>query len=161
MSMECHVPTRTAYRNLLHDLLRWEVTVEPGPPQQLGAGEPAYLATYRFDDGTVALAVVLELSLATALAGALDTQPPQRTARRVELAGELLDELLDPLREVCNVAGRLHNSVHTAHVVLDDVVPVPGPVRRDVVELVRSPGLRHDWSVEVAGYGRGLLTMLR
>lgn len=160
MTTTSAVATRSAYRDLLSDLLRRTVTVTVGGPQHLGTEQVAYLATYRDEDDDIVTVLVLDLSLATALAAALGTAPPWQTRRRVEEEGRLDDELHDCLHEVCNVLGRLQNDPGGPRVRLTAVPQIPGGVTHDVAQLVSRPRVREDWHVEVQGYGDGLLTVL-
>lgn len=157
--MQCLVPTRSAYRDLLRDLLGRPITARPAKPQRLDGDGPAYLAVYRFDDGRVAAASVMDRQLAFAVGGALGGLPPRATRLRVERSGEFDEELLDGLREVFNVATRLYNRPGGPHVVVHEVMTVPGQVPSDAAETVRSPRQRDDWLLEIQSYGRGVLTL--
>ena len=69
-------------------------------------------------------------------------------------------DLLEFLHEVVNVTSRLFNSPSTPHVRLRDHVVVPGDVNEDIAQLALDPRVRHDWSVEIEGYGQGTVTLL-
>jgi hypothetical protein len=154
------MPARASYRDLLRDLLGRAVTVRGGPAQQLSASRPAYLAGYRFDDGEAAAVAVADLELATAAGAAIAMLPPMETRAQVMQSGSLDEELLEFFHEVVNVAAKLMNSPNTPHVVLRELVPVPGDVAKDLADLATSPTQRQDWQVAVDGYGEGTLTLL-
>lgn len=160
MTVRCPLPARASYRDLLRDLLGREVQVRPGPPQQLQPDAPAYLATYRFDDGVAAAAAVTDLRLSAAAAAAIAAMPPQETWQGVVEASSLDEELLEFLHEVVNVAAKLMNSPTTPHVVLRELAQVPGEVAPDVAALATEPRARYDWTVTIDGYGEGSLTLL-
>lgn len=159
--MRCPMPARASYRDLLRDLLGRTVTVRGAATGlQLHPERPAYLAGYRFDDGEPAAVAVADLSLATAMAASIAMLPPMETRAQVEQDGALDEELLEFLHEVVNVAAKLLNSPTTPHVVLREVVAVPGEVAKDLAEIASSPSQRQDWQVSVDGYGEGVLTLL-
>ncbi|MEX2503968.1 MAG: hypothetical protein WD378_03905 [Egicoccus sp.] len=158
--MRCPMPARASYRDLLRDLLGRTVTVRGAVDQQLRPQRPSYLAAYRFDDGEPAAIVVADLSLAAAMAASIAMLPPVETHARVEEAGELDTELFESLHEVVNVAAKLMNSPMTPHVVLREVVRVPGDVAHDLAAIAASPVQRQDWQIAIDGYGEGVLTLL-
>ena len=158
--MRCPMPARASYRDLLRDLLSRAVTVRGATGQHLDPDRPAYLAGYRYDDGQPAAVVVADLGLATAVSAAIAMLPPQETRGKVQEQGRLDDELLEFFREVVNVGAKLLNSPTTGHVVLRDVVAVPGEVPQDLAQLATTPSQRQDWHVTVDGYGEGVLTLL-
>lgn len=160
MNGRCPLPARASFRDLLRDLLGRPVTVRPGSPQELDEARPSYLAAYRFDDGAPAALAVADQSLATAAAAAIAMMPPEETREQVAAAGGLDEEMVEFFHEVVNVTAKLLNSPTTAHVVLRQLVPVPGDVTGDVAELALTPAVRHDWTVQVEGYGEGALTFL-
>jgi hypothetical protein len=158
--MRCPEPARASYRDLLRDLLGRSVEVRPGPEQTLSDEAPAYLATYRFDGGEVAALAVADLPLATAASAAIGMMPPGETSAAVADQGALDEELLEFFHEVVNVAAKLLNSPTTPHVVLRELLPVPGDVPEEVADLATTPRARHDWLVRVEGYGEGTVTLL-
>lgn len=158
--MRCPMPARASYRDLLRDLLGRTVTVRGAGAQELHPGRPAYLAGYRFDDGEAAAVVVADLDLAAACAASIAMLPPMETRDQVAEAGQLDEELLEFFHEVVNVAAKLMNSPMTPHVVLREVLSVPGQVPEDLARIATSPEQRQDWQVSVEGYGEGVLTLL-
>lgn len=160
MTLRCPMPARASFRDLLRDLVGQPVTVKPGSAQQLTTDRPAYLAGYRFDDGSVAAVAVADLDLSAAAAAAIGAMPPNETRAEVAEAGKLEGDMVDFLHEVVNVTAKLFNSPSTPHVVLRDLAPVPGELAEDLVAVSTRPTARHDWMVDVEGYGAGRLTLL-
>ncbi len=160
MNGRCPLPARASFRDLLRDLFGRPVTVRPGPAQELDAKRMAYLAAYRFDDGSPAAVAVTDQTLSVAAAAAIAMMPPKETFEQVEAEGGLDEELVEFLHEVVNITAKLLNSPTTAHVVLRQLDPVPGEVFADIAEVALNPSIRHDWQVGVEGYGEGSITFL-
>ena len=158
--MACPLPARASYRDLLRDLVGQAVTIRPGPDQSLGSDRPSYLASYRYDEGGVAALAVLDQPLSAALAAALGMVSAAAVHEHVGQDGRLDDELREFLNEVVNVAAKLLNRPASPHVALRELLEVPGHVPTDIAELATEPTTRHDWLVEVDGYGDGVLTLL-
>lgn len=158
--MACPLPTRSSYRDLLRDLVGQAVTIRPGPDQSIRSDRPSYLASYRYDDGGVAALVVVDQQLAAMLGAALGMVPAAEVREHVGEDGRLDDELREFLNEVVNVAAKLLNRPASPHVALHELLEVPGPVPTDVAGLATEPTTRHDWLVEVEGYGDGVITLL-
>lgn len=155
------MPPRASYRDLLRDLLGRAVTVRPGPDQVLDEQRPAYLAGYRFDEGDAAALVVVDQQLAIGLGAALGMMPLAEARAEVEQGGGVLEgDLLEFLHEVVNIGAKLFNSPGTPHVVLRELVPVPGQAPKDLVELATTPDVRQDWTVTIEDHGEGTITLL-
>lgn len=156
------VPTRASLRDLLTDLLGVDVRVEAGTTQQLVEGRPSYLATYRTDDGHVSTLGVSDGELSVALGAAIGMTPAEQARDEVAAAGGVLaGDLLDFLREVVNVTAKLLNGPTRPHVVLRELLPVPGEVPADLARVALQPAIRADYRVQVRGYGGGTLTFLK
>lgn len=160
MNSRCPLPARASFRDLLRDLLGRAVQVRPGPALQLTDDAPSYLAAYRFDDGQAAALAVADLRLSAAAAAAIGAMPPQETWEEVKGAGQLDGDLFEFFQEVVNVTAKLLNSPTTPHVVLREFTAVPGEVAGDIADLAQGPRVRHDWTVQVDGYGEGTLAIL-
>jgi hypothetical protein len=159
MAVATPVPVRAALRDLLTDLLGCTARVADGPRQTLTAERPAVLAVYRRDDGTVAAAAVSDQDLAVRAGAAIGMMPlddalPAATAEGLE------GDVAEFFHEVVNVMAKLLNSPTLPHVVLREVLPLPGTVPADVAALVTQPGQRSDYRVTLDGYGEGTVTLL-
>ncbi|HEY8339512.1 MAG TPA: hypothetical protein VIK95_06570 [Egibacteraceae bacterium] len=155
----CPLPVRATVRDVLADLLGRDVDVSQAAPQTLAADQPAYAATYVWDDGGVAAVGIWELPLAAGAGAAIGMATAEDAAAAVT-AGALSDEQRDFFHEVANVLAKLLNSPETPHVKLRGLDVVPGPVPRDMAALVLQPHARQDYAVTVEGYGEGTLTLL-
>lgn len=158
--LRCPLPARASFRDLIRDLLGRDVQVRPGLAQHLAEDAPAYLAAYRFDDGEVAALAVTDLRLSAAAGAAIAGLPPDETWIQVQQDNALDEELREFLHEVVNVTSRLFNSPSTPHVRFREHVMVPGELSEDIAALALRPRVRHDWSVEIDGYGAGTVTFL-
>lgn len=154
--MRCAVPFRASVRDLLTDLLARKVVVTDADPFVLTEERRALLASYRFDDGTVAAAAVCDVPLAASAGAAIAMTP----ADEVEHDDGLDDETKEFFHEVVNVFAKLLNSPTTPHVVLREMHTVPGRVPADVAGFVLEPGGRFDYRVSIEGYGAGTMVVL-
>ncbi|MCC5949525.1 MAG: hypothetical protein JJT89_13830 [Nitriliruptoraceae bacterium] len=160
MNSRCPLPARASFRDLLRDLLGRAVQVKPGAPLELTEDEPSYLAAYRFDDGGAGARCGADGRLSAGAGAAIGAMPPKETWEEVREAGSLEGDLFEFFHEVVNVTAKLLNSPTTPHVVLREFAPVPGDVPGDIAELAATPRVRHDWTVQVEGYGEGRFAIL-
>ncbi len=154
-------PVRASIRDLLSDLVGRPVEVAPASePLTLDPGQPAYAATYRFDDGRVAAMTVCDLPAAAGMGAAIGFM--SRSDAEAELAqhGGLAGDLEEFFREVVNVFAKLLNSPTSPHVALREVDTVPGELRPDAAELAQRPARRVDLHVQVDGFDPGSLVLL-
>ena len=159
--MLCPMPPRASYRDLLRDLLGRPVTVRPGPDQVLDGAATSHLAGYRLDEGEAAALVVVDQSLAIGMGAALGMVPISEARAEVEQGGGRLEgDLLEFLHEVVNIGAKLFNSPGTPHVLLRELVAVPGDVPKDLADLATTPTVREDWLVTIEDHGEGLVTLL-
>lgn len=157
--MTVTLPSPQAVRDVLSDLFGRKVTVEPGTSQELTPDRRSHAAVYRRDDGRVAAVCIWDLAASAAAAGALGGLSEVAVARALE-SGELSGDMLEFLHEVANIVARLLNAPPAEHSVLAALHPVPGPVPRDVADVVRAPGARADQQVQMEGLPSGLITWL-
>lgn len=160
MAALCPVPARASIRDLLTDLVGHEVTVKASNPQALDAQRPAFAAVYRRDDGTPAAVCICDADVALATGAAIGMMPLDDAEQEVADDGTLGGDLEEFFREVVNVLAKLLNSPSTPHVVLAEILAVPGEVPRPVADLVRQPLERVDLRVAVEGYPPGVATIL-
>lgn len=117
-------------------------------------------ATYVSGRAQVEAVVAVDLALGAALGAAIGLMPPG-LAQDAAKDGELSDVLLENLVEVLNVLASLFNAEGATHLRLGEVFdstrrPLPGAP----VAFLRSTGRRLDADVDVAGYGRGALSVV-
>ncbi|QBI21261.1 hypothetical protein ER308_17915 [Egibacter rhizosphaerae] len=155
------LPPRASVRDLLGDLLGQPVRVDEGAAFELSE-VPSLLAAYRFDQGGAAAVAVASLPFAAGAGAAIGMVPvaEAREAARIASAAELDEELHEFFHEVVNVLAKLLNSPSTPHVVLRELLPVPGEVPGDIAQVVLHPAGRVDYRVTVGDYGTGALTLV-
>lgn len=154
------IPVRATVRDLLRDLLGAKVTVTEDTMQQLDPERPAYLATYRQDDGRPVAATIVDLTGAAAMGGAIGMMAASDVAAEMEGKSTLEGDLRDFFGEVVNVFGKLLNSPTTKHVKLDGLHPVPGEVPASVAAVVKDPKARVDYTITIEGHPSGILTLV-
>lgn len=159
MPVSTPVPVRAAVRDLLTDLLGCAAQVTEGAPLELTAERPALLAVYRRDDGSPAAACVSDQDFAVRAGAAIGMMPLAEAMPGDPAAGPQGD-VLDFFHEVMNVMAKLLNSHTAPHLVLGEVLRVPGRVPPDVADLLTRPRHRADYRVGLAGYGAGSVTLL-
>lgn len=154
------IPVRATVRDLLRGLIDTPVVVRAAEEQRLTEDRASYLAVYRRDDGTPVAAAIVDLAGAAALGGAVAGTTGADPDASEEGTGVLADELHDPFAAAVDVLTTAFNGPRTERVRLDGVLAVPGPVPPAVAELVLEPAARVDYAIEVAGRGRGTITLV-
>ena len=154
------VPVRATVRDLLRDLVGARVTATEDGQQVLSEERSSYLSVYRRDDGTPVAATIVDLTAAAALGGAIGMMSAADVEEALGDASALEGDLYEFFAEVVNVFAKLLNSPTTKHVRLDGVLPVPGDVPPDVARVVLEPRTRIDYTIEVEGHRRGILTLV-
>ena len=151
---------RATVRDLLRDLVGSQVVVTEEREQVLSEERTAYMAVYRRDDGSPVAATIVDLLGAAALGGAIGMMSAADVAEELGDATALEGDLYDFFAEVVNVLAKLLNSPTTKHVRLDGIFPVPGEVPGPVAEVVLEPRARVDYTIQVEGHERGVLTLV-
>jgi hypothetical protein len=156
----CPLPPREPVRQLYNVLLQRTVAVERSKVGlQPHLGVPMVAAAYSVDGGRIAAIGLWDLPLAASAAAAMGMLPPT-TVGEVLSAGTLDDELMELFHEIANVTARLLNSSGTPHVVLRTIEQLPAPLPRDANALLTNPVTRLDYSVDVEGFGAGLMSLM-
>ncbi len=151
------LPTAKDVRDLFEGLFGKDVTVSPGEPVSLN-DKPA-VAVY-VDPTLAATALVLvDLPLGAWLAGALALLPKGGLEDAID-EGKLSPMHLEALYEVVNIAASMFNAPGAEHLKLHQLhaagTPLPPMVRAQSLTL----GRREDVSLEIAGYGKGQLSVV-
>jgi hypothetical protein len=139
---------------LLGGLLGRQVTVKQGKP---GAAW-LVVAEYRTDTGTPIGLVVCDGEAATSLAAGL-SMIPAAVASSAAKTKKLPENLLENLGEVMNVCGRLVQPDPDQRVQLASMTLSPSPLPPKVKAMMDKPKERADYTVQVAGYSVGALTL--
>lgn len=155
---EAVLPTAADVRGLLNGLFDRPVTVHQEREPVLPGRGVHVVGSYVEDTGRTRALVFCDLTLGCVLGAALALVPMPRVEEALA-SGRVPEDLADNTQEVLNVAASLFNSAD-AHLKLKTVHVVPEPVGEDVVELLREHPHRADLTVEVPGYGTGVLVLL-
>jgi hypothetical protein len=152
------LPTAADVRGLLDGLFDRAVAVHEEPEPVLPGRGVHVVGSYLDDTGTVRALVLCDLVLGCVLGAALALVPMPRVQEALD-AQAVPADLADNTQEVLNVAASLFNSA-AAHLTLTAVQVAPEPVTPEVVDFLRAAPHRVDLTVEVPGYGTGVLVLL-
>jgi hypothetical protein len=151
------LPNAKGVRDLLEGLLGKDVTVSPGDPVSLNDDKPAVAVYVDPTMATTALCLV-DIRLAAWCAGALALLPKGGLEDAID-EGELSEMHLEVVYEVVNVAAALFNGGGVNHSKLHKLYAPGEPLPGDLAGLAAAFN-RIDLSVEVAGYGKGALSIV-
>lgn len=144
---------------MLGGLLGREVMVSEKP-----ASKPADMKIagfYRNGEGQPVAACLADIP-AAAFSGSALSLIPAAAARDYVKAGEIDDEdVRDNFYEVLNVCSRLFSDDDAHRVTLDTVYFPPETVPADQASTLSRPSQRQDLEINVDGYGKGRLALLR
>ncbi|SDY68390.1 hypothetical protein SAMN05661080_04271 [Modestobacter sp. DSM 44400] len=150
------LPAPKDVRDLLEGLLGKDVTVAPGDPVSLNDG--AALAVYVDPQLSTNAICLMDVPLAAWCAGALALLPKGGLEDAIE-DGELSDMHLEVVYEVVNVAAAMLNGGGVTHSKLYKLYAPGESVPADLAGLAAGFN-RIDLDVDVAGYGRGALSIV-
>jgi hypothetical protein len=150
------LPAAKDVRDLLEGLLGKDVTVAPGEPVSLNDG--AALAVYVDPQLSTNALCLIDVPLAAWSAGALALLPKGGLEDAID-EGELSDMHLEVVYEVVNVAASLFNGGGVTHSKLYKLYAPGEIVPADLAGLAVGFN-RIDLTVDVAGYGRGALSIV-
>jgi hypothetical protein len=150
------LPAAKDVRDLLEGLLGKDVTVSPGDPVSLNDG--AALAVYVDPQLSTNAICVMDVPLAAWFAGALALLPKGGLEDAID-EGELSAMHLEVVYEVVNVAAALLNGGGVTHSKLYKLYAPGEAVPGDLAGLAAGFN-RIDLSVQVAGYGKGKLSIV-
>jgi hypothetical protein len=152
------LPTADDVRGLLNGLFDRAVTVHQEDGPVLRGRDVHVVGSYVDDDGSLHAVVFCDLVTGNVLGAALALVPPPRVHEALE-AGSVLGDLADNTREVLNVGASMFNH-GDSHLKLAGTWVVPEAVPAEVVDFLRAPCHRSDLTVEVPGYGKGVVALL-
>jgi hypothetical protein len=150
------LPAPKDVRDLLEGLLGKDVTVAPGDPVSLNDG--AALAVYVDPQLSTNAVCVLDVRLAAWCAGALALLPKGGLEDAID-EGELSAMHLEVVYEVVNVAAALFNGGGVTHSKLYKLYAPGEAVPGDLAGIAAGFN-RIDLTVDVAGYGKGALSIV-
>jgi hypothetical protein len=150
------LPAPKDVRDLLEGLLGKDVTVAPGQPVSLNDG--AAVAVYVDPQLSTTALCLVDVPLAAWFAGALALLPKGGLEDAID-EGELSDMHLEVVYEVVNVAAAMFNGGGVTHSKLYKLYAPGEAVPADLAGLAAGFN-RIDLSVDVAGYGKGSLSIV-
>jgi hypothetical protein len=150
------LPAPKDVRDLLEGLLGKDVTVSPGHPVSLNDG--AALAVYVDPQLATNAVLVMDVPLAAWCAGALALLPKGGLEDAID-EGELSAMHLEVVYEVVNVAAAMFNGGGVTHSKLYKLY-APGEAVPADLAAVAAGFNRIDLGVDVAGYGKGALSIV-
>ena len=159
MTAHYPAPILADVRDLLADVLGRVVNVDKVDTLQLEDDEPAVIAEYVTDDGSVGALCVVDGVFAVRCGAALSMVPPNVADESVKKA-EVPDHLLENWKEVANIFAQLLNGPKTPHLRLQALHQLPGEMPHPVDVLLRTPAFRRDFDVLIEDYGKGRFSLL-
>ena len=157
--MAVHLPVPKQLRDLLAELLDRDVTLAPTTPYAPGPTTPASVAVYVDDSLMIRAAMICDLPLSAYAGAAIGLVPPGGADAAIG-EGSLNDTLRDNLYEVLNIAASVFNVPGADHLRLHELHPAGPPLQPQVRLHTLTLGRREDLSVDVAGYGSGVLSVV-
>lgn len=153
------VPAAKDVRDLLSELLDRPVTVSPGRRVMPTREAPVSLATYVDRGRSLRAVCLMDVRLSGYLAGALALLPPGGVQDALE-EGEFGSSLVEALHEVVNIFTKLVNTPGAPHSTFHKL-HAPGAYVPDELLVSASGFERLDLVVEVPGYGKGAMSIVR
>jgi hypothetical protein len=157
--MASHLPLPKQIKDLLEGVLGRDVTLSPSPPFAPGPKAPASVAVYVDDSLRITSLIACDLRVSAYAGAALGLVPVGGADAAVE-AGGLTETLSENLYEVLNIAASMFNAPGAEHLRLHELHPagvtLPPIVRAQALTL----GRREDVSLDIAGYGKGQLSVV-
>jgi hypothetical protein len=154
------VPHPKDVRDMLEGVLGRDVDVAPGEPVVPTAAAWAGIGAYVEDNLTLSAAVAADLAL-TAYAGAALGLVPAASAAQAISDYIVSDAIWENFAEVLSIGSTLLNHDGAPHVRLYASYP-PGELPpADISGLLHGLGRRLDLKVTIAGYGSGMLSVVR
>ena len=157
--MAVHLPQPKQLRDLLTELLGRDVTLSPSAPYAPGPDTAASVAVYVDDQLRICALIVCDLAF-SAHAGAAIGLVPVGGAQAAIDDGKLTDTIAENLYEVLNIAASTFNVAGADHLKLHALHPAGPPLDPHVRISTLTLGRREDLSVDIAGYGTGLLSVV-
>ena len=152
-----HLPTVEEFATQLSTLIGRELEAE-----EIEAGNhfdtTAQSAIYLTREDNLAAIARLDLPLSARLGAALAMMPEPAALEAIK--NEILDgDLLDAYREVVNIMAGLLCKDGAPHVRLDTINTCNPALREEFLSTLEEPETRLDISVDIDGYGKGLITI--
>lgn len=157
--MPSHLPVPKQIKDLLEGVLGRDITLSPSAPFAPGPKAPASVAVYVDDSLRITALIACDLRFSAYAAAALGLIPIGGAEAAVE-SGGLTETLAENLYEVLNIAASMFNEPGAEHLRLHELHPageaLPPMVRAQALTL----GRREDSTIDIAGYGKGQLSIV-
>ncbi len=157
--MAVHLPQPKQVRDLLADLLGRDVTLSPSAPYAPGPDTACSVAVYVDDSLRISALIACDLTV-SAYAGAAIGLVPIADADAAIAEGRLTETLAENLYEVLNIAASMFNVEGADHLRLHVLHPAGPPLDPQMRISTLTLGRREDLTVEIAGYGTGVLSVV-
>ena len=156
-TMTSPLPSRHAVRSLLEGLIGRDVEIRDGSP--VPPKTTNIVAVFVTDKLGVSAIAVANIEPGARLGGALAMLPKGGVDDAID-SKELFPSLRDNCYEVLNVLSAVFNVPNAPHVRLYEMLGPNGSVPGDIATLSASAGNRMDVEIDVAGYGKGLISLI-
>jgi hypothetical protein len=157
--MPSHLPLPKQIKDLLEGVLGRDVTLTPSAPFAPGPKAPASVAVYVDDSLRITSLIACDLPFSAYAGAALGLIPIGGAEAAVE-SGSLTETLAENLYEVLNIAASMFNEAGAEHLRLHQLHPVGEPLPPMVRAQALTLGRREDTTIDVAGYGKGRLSVV-
>jgi hypothetical protein len=151
------LPNRHAVRNTIQDLIGRDVELSDGVPPQ--AKTTNVVAVYVTDKLATSAVAVVDLECAARMGGSLG-MIPKAVVEEAIAARELPSPLDENCYEVLNVLAAVFNVPNAPHVRLYEMYGPNQGVPGDVAAIAGLAGTRMDISLNISGYGDGLMSIV-
>ena len=153
-------PKADQVAGILQGLLGRAVTAAAAPAVALPLRNGHIVVEYlRVDDGAVIGCGIYDIACAARMGSALTLIPAGAAAEAVRM-GRVDENMAENFREVLNVMSRLFDSGGSSRVCLGPVHRPGEALPPELAARMSKPSARLDNSVDIAGYGKGNLTLL-
>lgn len=154
------MPPQDEVKKLLSSLFGRPVVVSRCPALIRQATDKFTAALFTQDTGAVGVVALADLAF-TAYAGAALTMFPTPMAERQIETGQVDEMVFENFREIMNVCASQFNGANAAHVKLTTMLRLPkDKLAPEVEAMLRKPGARLDFTVQIPNYGTGKLSFL-
>lgn len=159
LTQAVHLPSLMQIRELLTDLLGREVTLKPGAPLVPAKANPCSVAVYVDDSLRPRAVAVADLPFSSYAGAAIGLLPAAGAQDAIE-AEALTETIAENLYEVLNIASSMFNVPDAPHMKIHVLHPIGAPCPPDALALACTLGRREDVEIEIAGYGKGRLSIV-
>ncbi|GEM_PF-623904 len=154
------IPPLKEVRNILSGLLGRDVDVAPGAAPPAVGGDSGSLVALYVDDSLRSVAVIVtDLELSARVGAAIGLVPAGAADTAIE-DGVLSQSLRDNAHEELDVLANIFNKDGAPHLRLYTVAGTADELRVDVRAIAIKAAQREDVTVDVARYGKGVLSIV-